>query len=108
MTEVITRTVSNHSIPVTQFLRPSGIRQRIFWFTRSDVLACYARTIIKRGFEFQMEVLRTGEVSMTVTDPSEGGADLHVEVVKNHKGMTDEAMERLIAKAHQALAKVAS
>jgi hypothetical protein len=108
MTEVITRTVSSHSIPVTQFLRPSGIRQRIFWFTRSDVLACYARTIIKRGFEFQMEVLRTGEVSMTVTDPAPDGCDLVSETADNVEGKSDAAMAKLIERAHQALAKVES
>lgn len=44
-------------------------------------VATKARAIIARGFAFECEVLRSGEASLTITDPEEG--DLDIRIVMN-------------------------
>lgn len=79
-------------IPFTQFVAPNGTRREVT-IVVSDETATKARLIIQRGFAFECEVLMSGEVSLTVTDPDEG--DLDIEVVQNGPGVR-EAVERLV------------
>ncbi|WP_230280234.1 hypothetical protein [Croceicoccus sp. Ery15] len=79
-------------IPFTQFVAPNGHRRPVT-IEVSDDTAAKARLIIQRGFAFECEVLMSGEVSLTITDPEEG--DLDIEVVMNGPGVR-EAVERLV------------
>lgn len=80
------------AVPFTQYLRPNG-RAVPVKIEVADDAALKARKIIDFGLEFECEVLSTGEVSLTITDPEDG--DLDIEVVPNGPGMR-EAVERLI------------
>ena len=80
------------AIPFTQYIAPTG-RPKQVSIEVQDCVADKAETIIKRGFAFECEVLSTGQVSLTVTDPDEG--DLDIEVVSNGPGVR-EAVERMI------------
>lgn len=70
-------------IPFTQYLRPDG-RTRQVIFSVNGPAAGLAKSIMDRGHRFEAEVLTTGEVSLTVTDPeNEDGADLCIEISPN-------------------------
>ena len=56
------------SIPYTQFMLPDG-RRVPKTMDRPEPIENRAQDIIEEGFEFQMEILTTGEVSMTIFDP---------------------------------------
>lgn len=80
------------AIPFTQFVAPHGRQKTVFIQVRPDV-ADKAHSLIARGLSFECEVLSTGEVSATITDPEEG--DLDIVVVPNGPGVR-EAIERMI------------
>lgn len=79
-------------IPFTQYLLPSGKRREVTIEVAPEV-AAKARAIIARGLCFECELLRTGEVSLTITDPE--GGDLDIRVRPNGPGIR-EAVEDLI------------
>ena len=79
-------------IPFTQFVAPNGLRRPVT-IQVSDEVAGKARMIIRRGFVFECEVLMSGEVSLTITDPEEGDAD--IQMCMNGPGVR-EAVERLV------------
>lgn len=79
-------------IPFTQYLLPDG-RQMPVVIEVSDEAHAAAMKLIDTGLEFECEVLRTGDVSLTITDPAEG--DLDIAVVPNGPGMR-EAVEKLV------------
>lgn len=80
------------TIPFTEFVLPHG-RTREQWIEVDPSVADKARTIIARGFRFECELLRTGQVSLTITDPEDGDADIRV--VPNGPGVR-EAVEDLV------------
>ncbi len=82
------------AIPFTQYIAPNGQRRE----TGIEVSPAYAEkadTIIARGLAFECELLSTGQVSLTITDPEEG--DLDIRVVPNGPGVR-EAVEDLISR----------
>jgi hypothetical protein len=84
---------SVREIPFTQHLLPHGRTKPTSIAVAADV-ADKADAILARGLAFECEILSTGEVSLTVTDPEEGD-DLAIEVLRNGPGVR-EAVERLI------------
>lgn len=53
------------SIPFTQFLRPHGKQQRIYIDCEPEIEAM-AKDILKHGYEFEIEELQTGQISMEI------------------------------------------
>lgn len=82
-------------IPFVQFLRPDGReREHRGGFVRPAPIEEEARRLIARGLRFECEVLTTGDVSLTIADPSKG-IDVACELVENGPGV-EEAVDRLI------------
>jgi hypothetical protein len=79
-------------IPFTQYMRPNGRAVPVSIAVDPEV-AAIAQTIRARGLAFECEVLTTGQVSLTITDPEEG--DLDIRVVENGPGVR-EAVEDLV------------
>ena len=73
--------LSKESVPFTQYLRPDG-RPIPVWIDRPDHIAERAREIIAAGFQFEIEILMTGDVSMTIHNV-EDGEDVAIEVCAN-------------------------
>jgi hypothetical protein len=82
------------SIPFTQYLLPDG-RTRPGAVERSGDIEEKARRIIDAGFRFEAEVLRTGEVSLTVFDPEEE-VDVDIEIGDNLPGAVGPLVDRLV------------
>lgn len=82
-----------YNIPFTQYFLPHG-RKALMFFGVSDELGVQAQAIIDRGWRFEAEMLTTGEVSLTVSDPIEE-IDVAIEVVPNGPEVVD-AVTRLI------------
>lgn len=94
----------NNSVPFTQYLLPDGRRQIIFIDIAPD-LATKAHQLIALGLAFEIEVLRTGEVSATITDPLQG--DLDISVFPNDPGV-QQRIEELIRRFDPAAGKAAN
>ena len=85
-----------YRIPFTQYIRPDG-RKKATAFEVTGATAVVARELIGKGCRFEVEVLSTGEVSMTSThDDSPDGRDLAIEVCENGPAI-DDAIIRLVA-----------
>jgi hypothetical protein len=85
----------------TQYLRPDG-RTRPMHIVRDEAMAALAEQIAARGYQFSVEELRTGEVSLTVDPPpgTEDDAPVAHEVVSNGPDVPL-AVDRLIVTAHR-------
>lgn len=86
-------------IEFTQYLRPNG-RKVLVGIDCSPEIQTLARQIIEKGYEFECEELRTGDVSLTITDPVEE-QDVDIEIVRAHirwnvLGAVNDAVERLV------------
>jgi len=79
-------------IPFTQYKLPDGRRVEIS-IERPTSVAEKARQIIDAGYVFECEVLTTGDVSLTITDPEEG--DLAFQVCANGEAVPG-AVDRLV------------
>jgi hypothetical protein len=89
------------SIAFTQYLRPNG-RAAPVSIDMSPETEALAAELGGAGYRFEIEVLRTGDVSM---DCSRGPDDvLAIEVVPNGPAVV-EAVERLVVLAHAMLEK---
>lgn len=84
------------SIAFTQYLRPDGRRQPVSIDAAPEVEALAAR-LVEAGYVFEVEVLRTGQVSMDCSRP---GDDMPVamEVVENGPNVPN-AVARLVHEA---------
>lgn len=80
------------AIPFTQFLRPDG-RPTDVTIERGAEVEAKAQAIIARGLRFECEVLRTGHVSLTITDDERG--DLAIQLCANSEAVPA-AVDRLI------------
>lgn len=81
------------TLQVTQYLRPHGTKRRIFKEVSDDVHK-KGMKIIEAGYQFEAEVLRTGDVSFTIYDPKEG-VDVAIKLVTNGPKV-HEAFDKLI------------
>jgi len=79
---------------VTQYLRPSG-RARHATIELNTELESNYKDMIKRGFKFTAEVLRTGEVSLTV-DGKDREVDGEIAANVFGGGPVREAMEKML------------
>ena len=63
-------------IPFTQYLRPNG-RTKPITIDRPDNISALAHKIIEAGYQFEAEVITTGDASFTITGP-EGDEDIEI------------------------------
>ena len=82
------------AIPFTQYLLPNGRRAPVC-IERAPQIESLAEQIIAQGFAFECEMLRTGEVRLTITDPAHGDADF--EMSKNGPEVGN-AVDRLVSR----------
>lgn len=89
------------NIPFTQYLLPNGRRKDVT-ITRPREIHEKAMAIIAAGYRFEIVILQTGVVSMTVTGPDADGdeEDLDIELVKNGPGVPV-AVDRMITRFYQ-------
>lgn len=69
------------SIPFIQYLLPDG-RRRDISIERDQLTEVKANAILDKGFHFEAEMLRTGDISLTIHDP-ENEEDVAIEICKN-------------------------
>jgi len=81
------------AIPFKQFLYPNGQERQVSVVRPLEIMK-KAEKIIHNGYEFQCEVLSTGEVSFTISDED---GDHAIEIVENGPGVP-EAVDRLVNK----------
>jgi hypothetical protein len=88
------------SIPFTQYLRPKGKRKRVV-IDRPDEIEDMANELYDLGFHFEVEILQTGQVSMSVFDTHEG---VNVASVICENGPeVGESVDKLVRRAHAAV-----
>ena len=80
-------------IPFTQYVMPDGRKEPVE-ISRPEAIEVKARQIIASGFRFEVEMLKTGEVSMTITNDKDG--DVAIEVVPDNGPGIPEAVDRMI------------
>ena len=89
------------NIPFTQYLRPNGKITYIQIDMEDQELHDKAETIIEAGYHFDIEVLRTGMISMTCErDPDQG--EVYIQVCRNGPPVPV-AVRTLVEEAHAAL-----
>lgn len=62
----------DYLIPFTEFVLPDGRKRELNWHTKDRVIAAKANAIITSGFVFEIERLRNGVVSVTITHDEVG------------------------------------
>lgn len=88
------------SIQFIQFLRPNGRRKPVL-VDRPEEVESLAEELESQGYQFEIEVLTTGQIHMTVSDPVEG-LD-HVSRVCENGPPVPQSVDSLIREAHQLL-----
>lgn len=83
-------------IPFIQYLRPNGSKREIF-IERPDKIYKKAMAIIDAGYRFEIEVLTTDLVSMTISNDE---ADHDMEIVRNGP-YVPVAVDRMISRFHK-------
>ena len=90
-------------IPFTQFLMPDG-RQRSVKIDRPDDIGDKAKQLVASGCRLEIEMLQTGEISMTVErDGDDGEIDLLAQEVCTNGPPVPLAVDKLICEATTAL-----
>lgn len=85
-------TTDTFEVKATQFILPHGKKVPVI-FSVPYTLKAKVDQIIKEGFEFQVEELRTGHASFTITDP-EIGDFAHV-ISKNDESFLPKVISKL-------------
>jgi len=86
-------------IPFTQFLMPDG-RQRPMIIDRPDDIGEKAKQLLESGCRLEIEMLQTGEISMTVErDRSDGEIDLLAQEICSNGPALPIAIDKLISEA---------
>ena len=99
------------SIPFTQYHLPNGRRTTESYDPGSPAIQALADKIIAVGGRFEAEILRTGQVSLTVAaplpDPTTPGetfdGDIAIIICRNELGFLNRAIESLVAQAAKKL-----
>lgn len=91
------------SIPFTQYLMPDG-RIRQIAIDRPKDICDKALDIIKAGYRFEAEMLRTGEISLTIFCIADE-EDVDIEVIPNGPEVPL-AVDRLITRFNVELMRV--
>ena len=84
------------NIPFIQVLRPDG-RPRPYNIDRPEDVANRAKALIGSGYQFHIEELSTGVISMTCFDPEEE-IDFAIELCNNGPEVPS-AVDKLVAQA---------
>ena len=96
--------MTNKGIPFTQYLLPFG-EKRPQWIDRPDDVEERAKAVIAAGGRFEIEMLRTGEISMEVVkDGPEETESVALHICFNGP-VVPETVDRLVADAYTALCK---
>jgi len=86
-------------IPFTQFLMPDG-RQRPMIIDRPDDVGEKAKQLLESGCRLEIEMLQTGQISMTVErDQSDGEIDLLAQEICSNGPSVPIAVDKLINEA---------
>lgn len=85
-------------ISFTQYLLPHGRRSPIAINVEPDIQAL-AEELMSAGHRFECEILRTGDVSFTVTAKEKDEPDIAIEVCPNGP-QVPLAVDNLVKKAH--------
>ena len=89
-----------HDVPFTQYLLPNG-RTQCVTIKRSEEIAKKAKELIKNGFMLEVEILRTGQVSMTCEYPHpEYGRVAIAHIICANGPEVPKYVDELITKAH--------
>jgi len=80
-------------IPFIQYLRPDG-RKIYAEISRPEEVELKAGQIMAAGFRFEVEILTTGQVSMTITNDEDG--DVATEIIPCNGPEVPEAVDRMI------------
>jgi hypothetical protein len=101
-------TAGTRGVPFSQYLLPDG-RRRSVWIERSVEVESLARELVERGVHFDVEALRTGDVSLTAELDEDdervlrlGTPVLAIETCANGPAVPD-AVDRLVRTAHARL-----
>jgi hypothetical protein len=86
------------AIPFTQYLRPDGRRHQVY-IDRSKEVEDKAQEIIDRGHRFEVELLRTGVVSFTITALNRDDPDVAIKLAMNGPAVED-AVDALVNEFH--------
>ena len=88
------------SIPFTEYVLPNG-EKRPLNMPAEDSVEAIAKDLISNGAKFEIEVLRTGEVSMTceIEDVEDEDCVLAWEIVPNNVMEVRKAVKRLVLEA---------
>jgi len=81
------------TLKATEFIRPFG-RKKPYFTEMDDEFKPFYEDMTAKGCEIQVEVLWTGEASLTVSNPSEM-VDYDIELVENGPEVI-EALKRLL------------
>ena len=87
-------------IPVIQFMLPDG-REREQSVRRPAEIAEKAYGLLAKGYRFEAEILTTGDVHLTLSDPAEE-IDLFSELAPNGPEVLT-AFDRLVTRAEEEL-----
>lgn len=87
-------------IPFTHYALPNGKRSRLEIEISSEPIQALADKLLAAGCRFESEVLRTGQVSLTVVGLQAGEElDLACIICRNEYGFIARAIEALVARA---------
>jgi hypothetical protein len=82
-----------HTVLFTQYLRPDG-RRRTIGTNVGDALKPKVETILANGFWFEIEMLTTGQIHMTISDDD---GDYDSRICINSSPIVTQNVESLIA-----------
>lgn len=89
-------------IPFAQYVLPPGCRREV-WIERPVEVAGQAQRLIEDGCRFEIEILTTGQVSMTCErDIDEGETEVIAMEICDNGPAVRAAVDRLVATAIQA------
>jgi len=83
-------------IPFTQYLLPNGQRKQVT-IDRDNETETVAHQLIDKGYRFEIEMLTTRHISMTVVDPDDT-SDIAIEICDNDPEVL-KAIDRLVRSA---------
>ena len=76
-----------YEIPFTQYILPNGKRKQIVFNTKDETVKNKSDDLIKKDYRFEIEILRTGQISATIHN-IKSGCDVAICVVSNDMGLT--------------------
>lgn len=94
--------MSEVEIVWTQYLLPDGKRREVTSCVTTPEVVDAALALIGLGVLFEAEILRTGDVSLTVERDGDDDDVLAIEVVPNEETAVRDAVDRLILTAYAA------